>query len=74
MRNRCETCDGLNACRRAFGRYWGDRSSGGTGCDHRIPLRDADAFPAAGGAKREQKQGRRAARQIALPVYEEEMP
>ena len=30
----CAACDVLNDCRRAFGRYWADRSRGGVGCTH----------------------------------------
>ena len=39
MTNRCETCPTIGDCKRAFGRYWTDRSHGGTGCDRRFEYR-----------------------------------
>lgn len=30
----CGACSALTQCKQAFGRYWADKSHGGTGCEH----------------------------------------
>ena len=34
MKQRCEECATIGDCKHAFGKYWGDKSLGGVGCDH----------------------------------------
>lgn len=49
MKCRCDTCPTIGDCKQAFGRYWSEKSSGGTGCEHpfsyerrRAPKREAE--------------------------------
>ena len=53
MKNRCETCPTIGHCKKAFGRYWADRSHGGVGCDLRF--RYIEAAPAADASRSEVK-------------------
>ena len=49
MKRKCEACPAevMAVCRHAFGKYWGDKSTNGEGCD--FPLDDvAEAWYAAG--------------------------
>ena len=39
MRWHCETCETIADCKKAFGRYWTDKSHGGVGCDYRFRYR-----------------------------------
>lgn len=65
MRNSCATCGSRETCRRTFGRFFNEKSSGGVGCEHRVPLADAD------GARRPHGSG--APKKIILPKYTEEL-
>ncbi len=64
MRNSCATCGSRETCRRTFGRYFNEKSSGGTGCEHRVPFADADGGSGAPGG---------APKKIVLPKYMEEL-
>ena len=45
MKYRCASCDTMADCRRAFGKFWNDKSTNGEGCEH--PLDDvAEAWDA----------------------------
>ena len=49
MKRKCEACPAevMAVCRHAFGKFWGDKSTNGEGCD--FPLDDvADAWRKAG--------------------------
>lgn len=49
MKRKCEACPAevMAVCRHAFGKYWGDKSTNGEGCD--FPLDDvAEAWYARG--------------------------
>jgi len=37
----CETCDAIESCKRAFGRYWQAKSANGVGCGYKFPQADA---------------------------------
>lgn len=65
MRNSCATCGSRETCRRTFGRFFNEKSSGGVGCEHRVPLADAE------GARRPRGTG--APKRINLPEYTEEL-
>lgn len=69
MRNSCATCGSRETCRRTFGRYFNEKSSGGTGCEHRLPFTDA------GGVRRPHGSGTPggAPKKIILPKYTEEL-
>ncbi len=47
MKSLCKTCPTAEDCKTAFGKFWGERSRGGVGCDRpfrydRSAVRDAD--------------------------------
>ncbi|MBO7686943.1 MAG: hypothetical protein J6V72_11200 [Kiritimatiellae bacterium] len=64
MKRRCEVCPAevQAVCRHAFGKFWGDKSTNGEGCDH--PLDGvAEAWYARGW-----KPGTGATKAITLPL------
>lgn len=64
MRRKCEACPAevMAVCRHAFGKYWGDKSTNGEGCD--FPLDDvAKAWYARGW-----KPGTGATMSLTLPL------
>ena len=64
MTRKCEACPAevMAVCRHAFGKYWGDKSTNGEGCD--FPLDDvAEAWYAAGW-----KSGTGATMSLTLPL------
>lgn len=69
MRNSCATCGSRETCRRTFGRFFNEKSSGGVGCEHRLPFADA------GGVRRPHGTagGSGAPKRINLPKYTEEL-
>ena len=36
MKYRCASCDVIELCRKAFGKYWNVKSGGGIGCNHKF--------------------------------------
>ena len=36
MKYRCASCDVIELCRKAFGKYWNGKSGGGDGCNHKF--------------------------------------
>ena len=50
MKHQCETCPTIGDCKRAFGRYWTDRSHGGVGCDSRFQYLPAGGQPSGRGS------------------------
>ena len=32
----CENCEVVEMCRKMFGKYWPEKSSGGKGCEHPV--------------------------------------
>ena len=36
MKYRCASCDTIDACRKAFGKYWNWKSGGGVVCNHKF--------------------------------------
>ena len=36
MKYRCASCDTMADCRKTFGKYWGWKSGGGVGCNHKF--------------------------------------
>ncbi len=36
MKYRCASCDVIELCRKAFGKYWNVKSGGGVGCNHKF--------------------------------------
>lgn len=64
MKRKCEACPAevMAVCRHAFGKYWGDKSTNGEGCD--FPLDDvAEAWYARGW-----KPGTGATMSLTLPL------
>ena len=45
LKEHCATCDVAAECRKAFGRYWREKSRGGVGCTCRFPARSVQATP-----------------------------
>lgn len=44
----CAACASANDCKRAFGKYWNEKSGGGVGCGHPFAYRredDVEASP-----------------------------
>ena len=49
MKYRCSSCDVIELCRKAFGKYWNWKSGGGKGCNHKLKhlkLEKVDRKPA----------------------------
>ena len=53
MKQRCETCPTISDCKTAFGKYWNDKSAGGTGCNHPFGYRRVSTADLRIGAKGE---------------------
>jgi len=45
VKGHCETCPTAGDCKTAFGKFWGEKSRGGVGCD--TPFRYAKEVPSA---------------------------